>query len=196
MPLLRRSFALICRARLRWSSTTNDLRRFLATFEPAAALPYLPDVARLDAFWTQVCGSADEPSVVASRVAAIEPPMLGHYVLRPHVSARWSMFDGPVFSIWRSNREVDGPANLSGLEWRSEGALIVRPLEAVDCLEIDAATCAFLDACGRGQSLADAGDAALRIDANTDLAAMLEKLLRAGAFGGFQQLPTQHQETP
>ncbi len=166
---------------------------FLATFEPAAGLPYLADVARLDTFWTQAHLSADQACVAAVRVAAIEPQALAHCVLHPHVSARWRAFDGPIFSIWRSNRDA-APADLAELEWRSEAALVVRPLETVETLELTAATCAFLDVCGQGMSLADAGSAALGVDADADLAAMLERLLRTGAFGRLDSPPTYHQE--
>ncbi len=167
---------------------------FLATFAPAAELPYLADVAILDAFWTQAHVSADEACVAASRVAEIDSHALARCALRPHGSARWRAFDGPAFSIWRSNRDPAARTNLADLEWRGEGALIVRPFDTVESLEIDAATCAFLDACGRGMSLAEASAAALGVTPDTDLAALLERLLRASAFGRLENPTHDHNQ--
>jgi hypothetical protein len=47
---------------------------------------------------------------------------------------------------------------------------------------ISEAGCAFLDACAAGLPLGEAAEQALVLDANCDIAALLEVLLRAGAF--------------
>jgi hypothetical protein len=52
----------------------------------------------------------------------------------------------------------------------------------VQAIEIDAAACAFLDACGAGETLAEAAAAALQTDAAVDLSSLMATLLDAGAF--------------
>ena len=80
---------------------------FLATFEPAAELSYLADVARLDRFWTQAHVASDQTPIAAAAVTNLAPHTLGRAVLRPHCSARWKWFeDQPIFSLWRCNREA------------------------------------------------------------------------------------------
>jgi hypothetical protein len=54
---------------------------------------------------------------------------------------------------------------------------------AVEHVALDAAACAFLDACAAGGTLADAAAAALAVNAETDLAHLMAQLLEAGAFG-------------
>jgi hypothetical protein len=59
----------------------------------------------------------------------------------------------------------------------------VRPGGTVGNVDLDAAGCAFLDACAAGGTLADAAAAALAADGEADLARLMARLLEAGAFG-------------
>lgn len=154
---------------------------FLAGFEPAAGLPYLPGVARLERFWTQSHTAADEPVLEMAGMAGLDPESLAHAVLHPHPAARWAWFpDAPIYTIWSRNREegeFDGE-----IDWHGEGALLVRPRSSVCWLAIDAAAVAFLDACRRAQSVEDAFAAALAVDAGADLTKLAATLIGAGAF--------------
>jgi hypothetical protein len=161
---------------------------FLAGFEPAAELPYLPGVAALDRLWTEAHLARDEAPLPAARVAAIGAEGLARAVLRPHASARWLWCaDMPVATLWRRNR--DGEACETPIEWRGEGLLLVRPRDSVQSVELDATGCGFLDACKRGGTVSDAVAAALDVDARADLSLLMSQLLRAGAFGGLQFQP-------
>jgi hypothetical protein len=165
-----------------------DFTPFLAAFPPAAGLPYLPGVARLDRFWTEAHVARDETPVEAAAVARLSPDELARTVLRPHASARWAWFDAqPTATIWRRNRYPEG-AEESELEWRGEGVLIVRPRAAVEHVALDAAACAFLDACAAGRTLGEAAAAALAVHGDADLAGLMKQLLEAGAFGSMRAL--------
>jgi hypothetical protein len=156
---------------------------FLATFEPAAELPYLPDVARLDRFWTQAHTAFDQTPVAAHAIATCEPRALMRTVLRPHPSARWQWFaDQPIYSLWRCNRDAANVDALRTLVWRGEGALVVRPYAAVEAHELSSGGCAFIDACAAGAPLLDAGLAARQVERGIDLATLMARLLRLGAF--------------
>lgn len=161
---------------------------FLATFAPAAELPYLPGVARLDRLWTEAHVAADHPVLGSADLAALDPEALGEAILVPHPAARWAWFpDAPVCTIWCRNREQrdDG----SEVAWNGEGALLTRPADAVRWSSLDAAGCRFLDACAQGLPLAGALDAALEIDANANLVRLVSSLLEAGAFGRLTRSP-------
>jgi hypothetical protein len=154
---------------------------FLQCFEPAAELPYLPGVARLDALWCEAHAALDAPVLDAAWLARCAPELLATLVLNPHPAARWAWFDEqPVYSIWARNRS---PADdEEELVWQGEGALLTRPADTVVWRAITRAGCAFLDACAAGLRLAEAAERALAADPDADLAALLESLLRAGAF--------------
>ena len=154
---------------------------FLVRFEAAAELPYLPDVARLDRYWTEAHVAPDDKMLDPATVAGLGPEALASAVLRPHAAARWAWFpDAPIYSIWSRNRNDELPAG--DLEWKSEGALIVRPDDTVRWMPIDAASSAFLDACANGLTLAAAADAALKAQVDTDLAHLLSVLLANSVF--------------
>jgi hypothetical protein len=162
---------------------------FLAGFGPAAQLPYLPAVAQLDRFWTDAHVAPDAAPLRAQALAGLVPDRLGGIVLRPHAAARWAWFALPAYSIWSRNRK-DPPVEGDEPEiaWRGEGALVVRPGDAVDWLELDEAACAFMDACAAGKPLAAAADTAVAVAPGVDLAALMARLLDAGAFAHDSEL--------
>ena len=108
---------------LRYGASFAD---FLARFEPAAELPYLPDVARLDRLWTEAHAAPDEEPLDPAAIARLTPDTLARATLHPHAAARWAWFeDAPVYTIWACNRAESVPGG--DLDWRPEGALLVRP---------------------------------------------------------------------
>lgn len=166
----------------------SDFADFLDGFEPARELPYLADVARLDRLWTEAHIARDEAPVAAASVAELAPDQLAAAFLRPHPSARWAWYDEqPIVTIWQRNRMpgavvdgVNGEAEQFG--WHAEGVLLTRPRGEVQWIALPKPACALLDACARGDTLADAAVAALEVDPHVDLAPLMESLLCAGAF--------------
>jgi hypothetical protein len=164
---------------LRYGAAFAD---FLARFKQAAEMPYLSSVARLDRFWTEAHAALTEETLAPNALACLAPEALAGVVLHPHPAARWAWFgDGPIYTIWSRNR-ADAPSDVD-LDWRPEGALLVRPHEVVEWFALDAAGCALLDACAAGHTLAEAAQAALDVQGDCDLAQLMSTLLTAGAFG-------------
>ena len=75
------------------------------------------------------------------------------------------------------------------MDWRGQAVLITRPGDEVLCCEIDAAGCAFLQACAQGLPLADAAEAALRVVPEAHLQTLLSTLLAQGAFSEVEPPP-------
>ena len=63
---------------------------FLASFAPAADLPYLPAIARLDRCWTECHLAADATAVDRGWLVQQAPDTLPRVQLRPHPAARWT----------------------------------------------------------------------------------------------------------
>jgi hypothetical protein len=155
---------------------------FLARFEPAAELPYLPGVARLDRLWNESHAAPDETAMDPADIAGLAPAALARAVLHPHAAARWAWFeDAPIYTIWSRNRAAAAPA--PEIDWRSEGALLVRPRDKVEWIRLDAAGAAFLDACAAGMPVTRAANAALEARDDVDLMQLMCTLLAAGALG-------------
>ncbi|GAA7764192.1 MULTISPECIES: DNA-binding domain-containing protein [Cupriavidus] len=158
----------------------QEFADFLSGFEPAAALPYLPDVARLDRLWTESHLAADDEALDAAALATLNGGDLLGAALRPCASVRWRWFETPAFTIWRANREQ---RDLEGeLEWIGEGALLTRPEGAVVWQHATQGMCAFLDACAAGASLQIACQSATIAEPGIDIARLLATLLGARVF--------------
>ena len=165
-----------------------DFPGFLERFAPAAALPWLPDVARLDRLWTESHIAADAPVLDPGALAGLGPESLAATVLVPHAACRWRWFEkAPIHTLWSRSRNAQAmdPAP----DWQAEGSLLLRPKDAVHWMALDAAGCAFLTACADGQPLAGAAQAALEAQPDADLSLTLSTLLCAGAFSRMQPAP-------
>jgi hypothetical protein len=166
---------------------------FLAGFAPAAGLPYLPAVARLDRCWTECHLAADATAVGRAWLARQAPATLPLARLRPHPAARWAWCDEhPAYALWRSHRE--GLALPGSLDWSGDGALLTRPHAQVTWHPLPRAGVAFLNACAKSQTLGAAATQALAADPAADFAALMGTLLDAGAL--IPTMPAQAKESP
>ena len=158
----------------------NGFAGFLAQFPPAADLPYLGAVARLDRCWTEAHLAADAPTLQAAWLAQQAPEALALLRLQPHPAARWHWCaEHPAYQLWQRQR-----ASLpwdDQLSWQGEGALLTRPHDAVQWSPLPHAGCALLDACAAGATFEDAAAQALQTDPGADLPALVALLLRTGA---------------
>jgi len=172
---------------------------FLATFAPAAELPYLAGVARLDRLWTEAHAACDARALEPDAIGGMSEDQLAQLVLRVHPSARWMWFDEqPIFTIWsrnRDDREADR-SDADDIAWQGEGALIVRPFDRVQWMPVGSAEIVFLDQCAAGGSLARAATAALEAEPSADLAQLMARLLTAGAFAEIAHERIQTGELP
>jgi hypothetical protein len=158
-----------------------DFADFLARFEPAAELPYLPGVARLDRFWTEAHAATSEDTLIPAALTQLATQNFFRARLQPHAATRWAWFDSaPIYTIWSRNRSdglVDGD-----IDWQAEGALLTRPQDSVQWRALNRAGCAFLDTCAARGTVADAAQAALAAQADADLGQLITSLLEAGTF--------------
>lgn len=142
---------------------------FLARFPASRPLAYLPDVARLE--W------AMNVALHAPDAAAVEPEALRALpavALHPSVTLLSSPW--PVDAMWRAHRNGGGPAAVdlhSGgarLQiWRAGDAVVFRALSRADF--------AFRDGLARAGCLQAGAEAALAVEPEVDLAALVRALL-------------------
>lgn len=160
---------------------------YLASFPPARDLPYLSGVAQLDFLWIEAHIAADAEPLDPGVLSRASPEALGRLSLQVHPAARWTWVSGqPAYTIWCRTR-AHQDADTQDLDWKGEGALLVRPHGEVCWQPLDAAGCAFLDACRAGKTLADAAQWALEAQEDADLSSLMSLLLNAGAFSGVNE---------
>jgi hypothetical protein len=172
-----------------------DFPTFLAGFEPARELPYLPDVARLEWLRNEAYHAADAVPAGAEALAAAAADDPAGLRFRLHPSARLLRSDWPAVSIWDANRDDAAPATL-GNELGPEDALILRPHLEVLVLRLGPGGFAFAQNLAEGVPLGEAAERAAADDAAFSLPAVLGALLAAGAFAEILPTPQTGSATP
>ena len=151
---------------------------FVAAFEPARELPYLADVAQLEAARTRAYHADDATPLGADHFAMLGSQAAGDIRIEMHPSTEIVRSSFPIVTIWAMN---SGEQELTAIEnWRGEDALVARP-----CLEVQVRTlpqggAAFLLTLAAGRPLGEAATAALEDNPEFDLAGNLAGLIGSG----------------
>ncbi len=162
----------------------DDFPDFIAGFAPAATLPYLADLARLEAAWTRAYHAADAAPLTLQRLVGLAPNELAGVTLRPHPSATLLRSAHPVGAIWAAHQ---GATVTSVESWDAEAVLVVRPDMAVSVHVLPPGDGPFAARLLAGHTLGAAAEAALAADPGFDFGTALVGLLTLGAFTDMQQ---------
>ncbi|WP_269715909.1 HvfC/BufC N-terminal domain-containing protein [Caulobacter sp. NIBR2454] len=156
---------------------------WLAGFGPAAELPYLPGIARLDRLWTEAHLAADYSPLNACDIAVIPPARLPFARVRLHPALRWASFEHGLPGLWLASRA--GQAELEIAD-APQAVLIARPRATVETRLISPAAVTFLEACHGGLQLHRAMAETLARHADADLSQIFAGLIAAGAFASLR----------
>ena len=160
---------------------------FIADFTPAAEVPYLADVARLEIARTRAYHAADAEPLDPTRWQSIDPHNLlaARVALHPSLKIVRSPF--PIVTIWAMNSRA---AELGSIEnCGPEDAVVVRPRLDVEVRRLPAGGAVFLGALASAVPLGEAADAAAAEHLKFDLAANLAALIGGGLAIGFHRMP-------
>lgn len=157
---------------------------FLESFEPVAALPYLPDIARLERAWLEAYHAAEAEPLDPAALQALDPQLLPDLRLRLHPATRVLRSDFPTLRIWQMNVIDDAPTPID-LGSGGEDALVTRPGAEVAVQLLPPGAGAFIEALADGASVVDATLAASTETTQFELAGTLGGLLAAGALAGW-----------
>lgn len=187
-------FAAMAREHLRASPPRSpvlahygaDFPAFVEGFAPAAGLPYLADVARLELLRVRAYHAADAATVDAAALAALlgEPAQLAElrFTLQPALGLLRSPF--AVVSLWAAHQ---GTLDIATVDpCRAENALVLRSGLEVEVSALSAGAAVFVARLQEGVTFAVAAQQAAASEAGFDLAAPLARLLRAGAISCFR----------
>ena len=158
-----------------------DFPAFVAAFQPAASLAYLPGVARLEWAVNVALHASDAPSLDLPQFAALDAAQHERVALMPRPSLGLVHDDRPVDAIWRAILDDDDAALASinmaaGPVW-----LLVDRRDGVEVRRLDEASWRFLQAVCAGQPVL----AAIESVTEADGAAWLAEHLAAGRFSRY-----------
>ena len=157
---------------------------FIRSFEPAAGLPYLEDVARIELAWTEAYHAPENMPIDPSAFNEVDPDQVATIQLELHPSLRLVRSQFPALTIWQMNVADGVPAPVD-LAAGGEDALIVRPAADVEVRLIPRGSLEFIQALARGRSVLVAMEAALTANPSFDLSANLSDLMCTGAIIGY-----------
>lgn len=158
----------------------QTLPEFIVGFAPAAGLPYLADVARLEALRVQAYHAADAAPLGSEAYAAAlaRPEMLAGLRITLHPACRWLASRHAVYSIWAAHQADDAPTGVA--TGRAEAVLVTRPALEVRVSSLPPGAIDCLAALGDGRTLGQAAHDAAERTSGFDLAAFLSALIRHG----------------
>lgn len=152
---------------------------FIPLFPPASDLPYLADVARLEAMQMRAYHAADAPALGPQDFARIAPEALPGLVVRLHPSVGVIASNYAIVSLWAAH---NGLADIAEVDsFAPESALVIRPRLEVETTRLAPGGVAFFTAFANGLPLLAAAVAAEENASGFDLPQTLHTLMATGA---------------
>ncbi|MEK7735086.1 MAG: DNA-binding domain-containing protein [Pseudomonadota bacterium] len=160
---------------------------FLAGFEPARTLAYLPDVARLEWAWHRAFHAPDPEPMDRQQLADIDPAEYGNLRFRLHPSVCLIKSVWPVLRIWEAHQQPGEP-NLIDIDQGGETTMVIRRGLEVVVERLPPGEYAFLESLARSEPMASACEAALIADMTTDIPALLNRAVEQKTLVGLVRL--------
>lgn len=150
-----------------------DMPTFLAEFEPARQIGYLPDVARLELAIRESYHAADTDPISPAELEALSPEALTGSCVQLAPSLRLVRSPWPIFSIWRFNVEEGAQSP----KMAAEDVFVSRPdLDPVPRL-LPSGGAEFITALLTGATFGDAMEKASEASQDFDLSTVLTLLV-------------------
>lgn len=176
----------------RYPSTSGDLNDygadfadFLSGYQPAAQLPYLPDIARLELCCHHAYLAADDPVLDLQKLSEVPAERHCDLHFRLNRSSRLLQSAWPVDEIWRVNQD-EYPGDRSVDLSRGGTALVIQRLgDEILLMPLNNAEWSLLSAMASDQTLDEAFKATLESDPGADCGALLQKFVSWGTIVDF-----------
>ena len=159
---------------------------YVAGYGPAAALPYLADVARLDWALNLAFHSPVSARLAAEDLAGMAPDrLLG---LRLALAAGSTLLQSPypIDRIWHA-AQPGGTTETVALEEGPASVIVLRRTDDAAFASLGPAEMAFAHVLDRGGTLEDGAEAGFAVDSAFDLTTTFARLLALQAIAALQQ---------
>lgn len=150
----------------------DDFAEFIEHFEPAASVPYLADVARLERLHVQAWHAADAEPTAEEQIVAVlsSPARVGHLKIGLHPSLRLLQSPFAVVTIWAAHQH-ETPVPFEAFS--AQSALVLRNGLDVAVIAISHGAHGFISALQQGLSLTAAIEASIDFDLEHTLAGLI-----------------------
>ncbi|AZF46662.1 DUF2063 domain-containing protein [Pseudomonas sp. R2-7-07] len=155
----------------------STLADFIQAFAPAASVPYLADVARLERLRVRAYHAPDIPALCQHAVLQHLQGQAGvarlSLTLHPSLATLSSPY--AVVTVWAAHQADGDLAGVAG--WPAQNALVLRHGLAVKVFAIDSGSVAFINCLNQGAGLEIAVEHALQASSEFDLHRCLTLLI-------------------
>jgi len=155
---------------------------FIDGFAPAASVPYLGDIARIEIARGRAYHAADAAPIGPRIFASLPTERLGEARVQLHPSVSIVASAYPIVSIWQVNSDPDHAVPVA--PWEAEAALVARPFADVEVRRLLPGAAAFLSCLACGGAMAEAVAAGTTAAAQFDLVESFALLIVSGAVTG------------
>ncbi len=160
----------------------ETLPAFIASHVDAHGLPWLADLARLDRAWLAAHMAVDGPVLAADAVAGLDEDALMQSRFTLHSSLHLVETEFDLWALWCTLDRGEAPEGTVAIPERPTRQAFLRPAFEVEAHPLTPASGAFLEALLSGETLAGACEAALAVNADADLTAMIAFSFQSGLF--------------
>jgi hypothetical protein len=161
----------------------DALPNFVEAFEPAEAVPYLPDVMHLEIARSEAYHAADAEPAGCDALGALDPLGVANLRVVRHPAARILTSRYPIATMAAMNAPGVEPRPIE--DWSGEDVLVTRPRLAVLTHTLSEGSYAFLSLLLAGGTIGAAAAKAVSAAPSFDLAAALAGLVTSGAILSF-----------
>lgn len=158
---------------------------FIAQFQPAAGLPYLPDTARLEWLWHEAFHEAGANALDISTLATVKPEAYANLGFKLHPCARFLASNYPVLRIWQTNQNDYVGDSRVNLDEGGCSLLLYRPALEVELIPLNEAEYLFLTLLAMQMTLNQAVEQVLLKEPNFAVQAVLQHWLTKGLLTEF-----------
>jgi hypothetical protein len=149
----------------------DDFGDFIETFPAACTMPYLGDVARLEAALILAHHAADASPLTVDELASFAPCRWDETYVDLHPSVRIITSSYPIISIWKAHIRPDQHSTIDLSV--AEDALVARPDLEVEVHRLPPGAATFLSTLLKGAALRFAAEEAADTDPRFDLVTTL-----------------------
>jgi hypothetical protein len=162
----------------------DDFGDFIETFPPARSVPYLGDVARLEAALTLAYHAADATPLAADELASFASHQWEQTRVALHASVRIVTSPYPIVTIWEAHIRPGVQPMIDSST--AEDALIARPDLDVEVHRLPPGAATFLSTLLKDATLRAAADEAADADPQFDLITTLSGVLASRIIVGLR----------
>ncbi|WP_370318684.1 putative DNA-binding domain-containing protein [Oricola sp.] len=158
----------------------HEFPAFIETFQHAARMPYLADVARVERAWLTAYHAADLEPLTPQALAAIDPEHLGDATFTTHPATALVRSSYAAFDIFDANRTSDPVGKIDAS--RPQNVLVTRPGTEVTVIALPDGHEAFFETLLSGGTLGEAAQAGMEAAGTFDINDAIGGILSTGAF--------------